>query len=160
MRPPRRAPPRSGAAQPDQHHGRGHRGDDGCDPHRAPERIGDFVDAVRDGRPDRLNSDVLEGHISTGICHAGNISYRLGRMATKDEIREVTREIPAWDETFDRLLVHLKAHDIDVDSPAIALGPWLEPVPGEERFKDNDEANRLVKGFYREEYMVPEVSAS
>jgi len=124
------------------------------------EHFANFVDAVRDGRPDRLNSDVLEGHISTGICHAGNISYRLGRMATKDEIREVTREIPAWDETFDRLLVHLKAHDIDVDSPAIALGPWLEPVPGEERFKDNDEANRLVKGFYREEYMVPEVSAS
>lgn len=118
-----------------------------------------FIAAVRSHQPEKLNADVLEGHRSTCVCHAGNISYRLGRKAGKDEIRKVTREIPVWDEMFDRLLVHLKAHEIDVDSPTITLGPWLETVPGEERFKDNPEANRLVEGFYREKFVVPEVKA-
>ena len=37
------------------------------------------------GRPQRpaarsCNAEILEGHLSTRICHAGNISYRLGRQ--------------------------------------------------------------------------------
>ncbi|MBN1395878.1 MAG: Gfo/Idh/MocA family oxidoreductase [Pirellulales bacterium] len=122
------------------------------------DHFANFIEAVRAGRPELLNADVLEGHRSTCNCHAGNISYRLGRKAAKDDIRRVTREIPAWDETFDRLLAHLKAHEIDVDAATITLGPWLRPVPGEERFENNPEADRLVKGLYREKFMVPEVS--
>lgn len=124
------------------------------------DHFANFIRAVRANRQDMLNADVLEGHRSTCLCHAGNISHRLGRKAAKDEIRKVTREIPAWDETPDRLLAHLNAHEIDVDSPTITLGPWLKTVPGEERFKNNDEANRLAKGFYREEFAVPEVTVS
>ncbi len=58
---------------------------------------------------------------------------------------------------FDRLLVHLRAHEIDVDAPSITLGPWLEAAPRQECFVDNAAANGLVKGFYREPYLVPEV---
>ena len=119
-----------------------------------------FIDAVRASQPKILNAESLEGHLSARICHTGNISYRLGRKATKDEIHKVTSEIPAWDDMFTRLVDHLKAHDIDVDSPTITLGPWLEIVAGEERFKDNEEANRLVKGFYREKFAVPGVTVS
>ena len=58
---------------------------------------------------------------------------------------------------FERLLVHLRAHQIDVDAPSITLGPWLEAVPGQECFVDNAAANELVKGFYRKPYVVPEM---
>ena len=117
-----------------------------------------FIQAVRSGRREKLHADILEGHLSTRICHAGNISYRLGRQAAKDEIRQVTREIPAWNAMFDRLLAHLRAHEIDVDAPSITLGPWLEAASGQECFVDNTAANQLVKGFYRKPYLVPEIS--
>jgi predicted dehydrogenase len=116
-----------------------------------------FIQAVRSGRREKLHAEILEGHLSTRICHAGNISYRLGHKAAQDEIRKVTQDIPAWDAAFDRLLSHLRAHEIDVDSPSITLGPWLEAAPQQECFVDNAAANKLVKGFYREPYVVPEV---
>ena len=37
-----------------------------------------FVEAVRSRRRDDLNADILEGHLSSALCHLGNISYRLG----------------------------------------------------------------------------------
>ena len=37
--------------------------------------------ALRSGKREDLNAEVLEGHLSTNICHAGNISYRLGQTS-------------------------------------------------------------------------------
>ena len=68
-----------------------------------------FIEAVRSGRREDLNADVLEGHRSTAVCHAGNISYRLGQNASKREMRAQVRDIPTFNEMFDRLLQHLAA---------------------------------------------------
>jgi predicted dehydrogenase len=116
-----------------------------------------FIAAVRSGRREDLHADVLEGHISTAITHAGNISYRLGRPASLAEMRAQVKDIPIWNEMFDRFLAHLKAQEIDTDARTVTLGPWLELDPQQERFKDSAEANRLVRGFYREPFVVPEV---
>lgn len=118
-----------------------------------------FIDAVRVSDRQKLHAEILEGHVSASVCHTGNISYRLGKKATVEEIRKVTGEIPAWNEAFDRLLAHLKANEIDVSGRTITLGPWLETIPGQERFKDNAEANAIVKGSYRAPFEVPEVKA-
>jgi predicted dehydrogenase len=37
-----------------------------------------FIDVFRSRRLQDLKADILEGHQSTGLCHVGNISYRLG----------------------------------------------------------------------------------
>lgn len=37
-----------------------------------------FIDAVRAGDPSVLNSDILEGHMSSVLPHLGNIAYRVG----------------------------------------------------------------------------------
>ena len=50
--------------------------------------FGNFVKAVRSRKAGDLNADILEGHQSTALCHAGNISYRLGRPASPHEIRQ------------------------------------------------------------------------
>ncbi len=53
-------------------------------------------------------------------------------------------------------LAHLKAHKVD---PATStLGPWLECDRENECFKDHDKANELVRGYYREPYVVPDLS--
>lgn len=36
-----------------------------------------FIDCVRSGRWQDLNADILEGHLSSSLCHLGNIATRL-----------------------------------------------------------------------------------
>jgi len=117
-----------------------------------------FIEAVRSGRREELNAEVLEGHISTAVCHTGNISYRLGTKASRKELHEQVRDIPIFEDMYDRLLEHLAANEINVDAKTVTLGPWLEIDRENERFKNNEQANRLVRGFYREPYIVPDLS--
>jgi len=118
-----------------------------------------FIEAVRAGRREHLTAEILEGHTSTAVCHTGNISYRLGDKASVKEMRAQVRDIPAFNAMFEGLLVHLAAHEIDADAGTVTLGPWLDIDRENERFKDNERANRLVRGFYRAPYVVPDLSA-
>lgn len=47
-----------------------------------------FIDCVRSREWQKLNAEILEGHMSTSLCHLGNISYRLGRLLQFDGARE------------------------------------------------------------------------
>jgi hypothetical protein len=38
-----------------------------------------FVEGVRAGKNEALHGDILDGHLSTSLCHLANISYRVGR---------------------------------------------------------------------------------
>ncbi|WP_414661195.1 Gfo/Idh/MocA family protein [Horticoccus sp. 23ND18S-11] len=56
------------------------------------ERVGNhwanFIDALRSGKDETLHADIVEGHLSTSLCHLANISYRVGRslkFSGKDE---------------------------------------------------------------------------
>lgn len=118
-----------------------------------------FIEAVRSGRREDLNAEVLEGHRSTAVCHTGNISYRLGKTASKTGIQRQLRDVPVFGEMFDRFLEHLAANEIDIDEKTVTLGPWLRIDRQNERFKSNKRANRLVHGFYRKPYTVPDLSA-
>jgi len=118
-----------------------------------------FIEAVRSGRRDDLNAEVLEGHRSTAVCHAGNISYRLGKTASKAQMRKQVGDVPIFAEMFERLLEHLAANGINFDEKTVTLGSWLGINRRKERFKDNEQANRLARGFYREPYVVPDLSA-
>jgi len=118
-----------------------------------------FIEAVRAGRREHLTAEILEGHTSTAVCHTGNISYRLGEKASVKEMRAQVRDVPAFNEMFENLLEHLAAHEIDADAGTVTLGPWLQIDSRNERFKDNKQANRLARGFYRAPYIVPDLSA-
>lgn len=43
-----------------------------------------FIQALRSGRSEELSADILQGHLSSALCHLGNISYRLGRKLEFD----------------------------------------------------------------------------
>jgi hypothetical protein len=115
-----------------------------------------FIQAVRSGKREDLTADVLEGHLSTAITHAGNISYRVGRPAPVADQRKAVEGVPLFAEMHERFLKHLAAHEVDPDTAT--LGEWLECDRENECFKNHDEANRIVRGFYREPYVVPEIT--
>lgn len=48
------------------------------------EHIADFLSAIRNNTPLKLNQEILEGHKSTLLCHLGNISHRVGRTLKCD----------------------------------------------------------------------------
>ena len=55
---------------------------------RNASHFGNFIDAVRAHDSQILNAEVLEGHISSALCHLGNVSYRVGRTLTFDSHSE------------------------------------------------------------------------
>jgi predicted dehydrogenase len=120
------------------------------------DHFANFIAAVRAGSREKLNAEVEVGHRSTAVCHAGNISYRVGHAAPEEQQRAQLRDIPIWTEMYERFLSHLEANQIDPNTAI--LGPWLEVDRENECFQDHEEANRLVRGFYREPYLVPELS--
>ena len=79
---------------------------------RGENRWANFLDCVRNRRPENVNAPIEEGHISCALIHLANASYRLGRTLRFD--------------------------------------PESEQVIGD------DEANQLLRGSYREPFVVPE----
>lgn len=47
-----------------------------------------FVEAVRSRNASHLSADIIEGHLSSSLCHLANISYRLGRELRFDSHAE------------------------------------------------------------------------
>jgi predicted dehydrogenase len=47
-----------------------------------------FIDCVRSRKSDQLKAAIEEGHLSTTLCHLGNISYRVNRSVQFDGARE------------------------------------------------------------------------
>lgn len=56
----------------------------------APEvsHFQNFIDCVRSRRRENLHCEVLEGHMSTALCHLANIAFRTGRKLTFDPVTE------------------------------------------------------------------------
>ncbi|MCY2995645.1 MAG: Gfo/Idh/MocA family oxidoreductase [Planctomycetota bacterium] len=120
------------------------------------DHFANFMKAVRSGKREDLNAEVLEGQISTSICHAGNISYRLGQAASVEQQRKQVGDIPCWQAMHERFVTYLG--EIGVDPNTATLGPWLECDAEHECFRDNAQANALVKGIYRQPFEVPEIA--
>jgi predicted dehydrogenase len=51
------------------------------------DHFANFADAVRARDPKLLHAEIEETHLSTALCHLGNISYRLGRDLRFDPAR-------------------------------------------------------------------------
>jgi len=50
--------------------------------------VRNFLDAVKSGRSDGLNQEIAQGHVSSVLCHAGNIAWRTGRKLRIDPAAE------------------------------------------------------------------------
>jgi hypothetical protein len=117
---------------------------------------GNFLKAVHSRNYQDLNADILEGHLSSSLCHTGNISYRLGQKERPEKIREAIKADRGATETFERLMAHLEANEVDIKKDQLALGVPLTMDPKTEKFEGNAKANEMLTRVYRPPYVVPE----
>jgi predicted dehydrogenase len=117
---------------------------------------GNFFTAMRSRRVADLHADILEGHLSSALCHTANISYRLGQTAAPDEIREIVRTEPDGADTFGRMVDHLRANDVDLNVTRATLGVPLRMDPRTERFIGNAAADTFLSRPYRPPFVVPQ----
>jgi len=117
-----------------------------------------FIKAVRSRKRTDLNADILEGHLSTALCHMGNISHRLGQASSREQILEAVKANKEMVDSFERFSEHLLANEVDLKKTPIILGPWLTMDTAKEKFigQFSEQANKLVGRTYREPFIVPE----
>jgi len=116
-----------------------------------------FLRAVRNRSILGLNADIEEGHLSSALCHMGNVSYRLGGPVCAGEMRERLSSLQTAEDaqaTFERTLSHLKENGADERTLEFSAGPFLAFDPGREVFLASDEANRMLTREYRQPFVV------
>jgi predicted dehydrogenase len=115
-----------------------------------------FVDAVRSRKHTDLNADILEGHLSSALCHTGNISYRLGKSQSSAQCHEEIKSNNILEEAFSRMQEHLSANQVDISKTPVTLGVGLEMDPKREKFIGNAAADKYLTREYREPFVVRE----
>ncbi|HXJ76773.1 MAG TPA: gfo/Idh/MocA family oxidoreductase, partial [Candidatus Dormibacteraeota bacterium] len=122
----------------------------------AEDHYANFIKAVRSRKHTDLHADILEGHLSSALCHTGNISYRLGKQRTPDQLRSDVKNNPDLAESLGRMEEHLQANQVDSKRYPITLGADLKMDPQTERFTGNSKANKMLTREYRKPFVVPE----
>jgi len=117
--------------------------------------FGNFVDAVRNRKSEDLYADIEEGHLSSALCHLGNITYQLGGEESFADCQTILEGNFAAQETVERTKFHLHKAGVDLDSEKIVVGRRLTFDPATETFPDDSEANALLAREPREPYVVP-----
>jgi len=121
---------------------------------RATDHFRNFIEAVKAGKPEMLNADVLDGHLSAALCHLANISYRLG------ERRPIAKDDPftceEGNEAFNRVRKHLTDNGVDLSKTQLQVGRTLSFDAKTEKFVNDAEADKLLTREYRKPFVVPE----
>jgi predicted dehydrogenase len=89
------------------------------DQHRA-----NFVKAVRNRKV--VHGVIQEAHVSSALCHLGNISYLMGAEKSNAELAEAIKSDPNTQDSFARMLDHLKANEVKTDTTKTVTGPLLK----------------------------------
>ncbi|MBP7950335.1 MAG: Gfo/Idh/MocA family oxidoreductase [Verrucomicrobiales bacterium] len=118
------------------------------------DHFANFIQAVQSRKHEDLHADILEGHLSSALCHTGNISHRLGKQQSPEEIQAAVKQDHDMGETFGRMLEHLEQNKVDAATDRITLGAALRMDPKTERFIGNEAANAMLTRKYREPFVI------
>jgi predicted dehydrogenase len=114
-----------------------------------------FVEAVRSRQRHDLKADILEGHLSSALCHLGNISYRLGRPTPFNPSTRAFAEDRQAGETLARMEEHLRGNKALLEKTTYLLGRRLTIDNKTESLVNDAEANRQLTREYRNGFVVP-----
>jgi len=122
------------------------------------DHFANFLKAVRSRKSSDLAADIQEGHLSSALCHLGNISYRLGEELAVSDAKGKIAGYKSSDnnsETLERTLAHLEDNKVDLSKSKIRVGAVLPFDPVSETFPDNATANEHLSREYRAPFVVP-----
>ncbi len=116
-----------------------------------------FIDVVRSRKTAELYGPIEEGHVSSALCHLGNISHRLGKATPDAQLRELVKSNSVLAEANGRMIEHLRANNVDVNVTPLTAGVPLMVNPKAERFigPDSQRANAMLTREYRAPFVVP-----
>jgi hypothetical protein len=112
------------------------------------------------GRLADLYGPILEGHLSSALCHLGNISHVLGKTAAPAATKEKIKGDKLLTEAYGRMAEHLAANGVSLDKTPATLGVTLTLEAKAERFTGPDAAaaNALLTRNYRAPFVVPQLA--
>lgn len=120
------------------------------------DHFANFIDCVRSRDISKLHAEIEVGHISSGLCHLGHISHKLGTDASYDpKLGKVAGNEYAT-EALERMAEHLKDSGIKFDGKNLRVGRKLAFDPKTEQFVNDKEANALLTRNYRKPFVVPD----
>jgi predicted dehydrogenase len=125
---------------------------------KSESHFANFLKGVRSRKVPDLHADILEGHQSTALCHIGNISWRLGRLATAEEVQKQLSQLKLHDdvrETFERTRKHLAENSVHLEKTKLTLGRLLRLETDMEKFAAEPSADALLTREYRKPFIVP-----
>jgi len=114
-----------------------------------------FVKAVRSRKAEELNGDILEGHLSSALCHLGNLSYILGTPQPFNKKSQAFGDDKEAAQALGRMEEHLKMNGVPLDRTTYQVGRKLTLDPQAETFLDDPQANQLLTREYRKGFEVP-----
>ena len=115
-----------------------------------------FIEAVRNRKEEHLDAHVYEGHVSSGLCHLANVSYRLGEKSSFNKKNKSFSSNKKGYEYFERMQEHLKENGLNLEETDYIVGRNLEFDAKTETIKGDDGANSLLSRNYRAPYIVPD----
>ncbi|OAI56694.1 hypothetical protein AYO49_03785 [Verrucomicrobiaceae bacterium SCGC AG-212-N21] len=124
-----------------------------------PDHMLHFIESIRAGKQVNPNLHVSHGYHAAALAHLANISYRLGKAVSVDEVKERLKNDKAGLETFDHFVQNLADNKIDLNVDKINAGPWLDFDPDSEKFTGEfaEEANKIATENYVDEFKLPNI---
>lgn len=124
------------------------------------DHFGNFVNAVRTRQVSDLAADIEQGHLSSALCHLGNVSMRTGEAVSVAAVKERLGSMPnnaELIETFDRFNEHVKENGLNPAETNIHFGKHLTIDPKQEIFVGEHAslANPMLTREYRAPFIVP-----
>jgi len=114
-----------------------------------------WIEAVRSRRVQDLAAEIEVGVRSSALVHLANASQRVGQGLGKEAFLAALDSAGPLGEGGRRMLAHLEANGIDPDKTPVTLGPRLTFDSARGAFQENERANALLTGSFREPYVLP-----
>jgi predicted dehydrogenase len=122
--------------------------------------MANFIDVVRSRKTAELYGQIEEGHVSSALCHLGNISHQLGRAAAPGSVTARVKADAPLAEAVGRMTEHLAINGVDLRKTRLTVGQPLTIDPARERFTGSGAraANKLLTRKYRAPFTVPQLA--
>ena len=120
------------------------------------DHYANFLDAVLARDASKLNAPIIEGHLSSALCHTGGISHQAGKLATVAEIKQAINSDLLFLESFERMIQHLTENGVDLNGETVlTLGAELRMDGVSETIGNNPTASRKLTREYRRQFEFP-----